>query len=155
MIPETAYWLPVAHELISEHQEILTPDWCDTTLAIWLRDRGHCVYCGFDLLRDRNFAYHFSCLDHVLPRSKYPALEHDLGNQVLACGSCNRVKRQWDPNEAGDVCDGKQPLTDDQRRLLVTRVIAYLRQWADARNVKFEQERRLIAGALKVQRGGG
>lgn len=80
---ELDHWLTVARELIAADPEVLAPNWSETTLAVWLRDGCQCVYCGFNLLDDRNFAYHFSSLDHLLPRSKYSGLERDLTNQVL------------------------------------------------------------------------
>lgn len=152
---EFDYWLPIARQLIAEHGDVLTPDWYENTLAIWLRDGCRCVYCGFELLQDRRFAYHFYSMDHLLPKKKYPALEHDFTNRVLTCGSCNRVKLQWDPNQAGEiVCDGRRPITDEQRRILVRRVIDYLAEWNAGRDARFDMERALVLGALRGKASG-
>ncbi len=53
---------------------------------VFERDRGHCRYCGCDLLATFEH-YYFAEVDHLLPPT---AAERDeLKNIVLACRACN------------------------------------------------------------------
>jgi hypothetical protein len=80
--------------------------WSPETLAVWLRHNCKCVYCDRDLLENRDIAYFFSDREHVLPKSKYPSLEFDPNNIVVACAACNTIKGRLEPqwtNAAGRV----------------------------------------------------
>jgi 5-methylcytosine-specific restriction endonuclease McrA len=63
-------------------------------LAIYLRDRMTCVYCGVSLLDTNPFDI---TLDHVVPRNKKG--KHLPSNLVTACRSCNSSKQDKDAAE--------------------------------------------------------
>lgn len=60
-------------------------------LAIYLRDKFTCQYCGKDL---HNVPAHSITLDHLKPRIK--GGNHESNNLVTACHACNS-KRQDKP----------------------------------------------------------
>lgn len=63
------------------------------TAFTYARARGHCEYCGCDLVFDR---LHYACaqIDHLLPRSKNAPAVYELEqNYVLSCSLCNSLKR--------------------------------------------------------------
>lgn len=53
---------------------------------VFERDRGHCRYCGCDLLATFEH-YYFAEVDHLLPPTA--ADRDELKNIVLACRACN------------------------------------------------------------------
>ena len=53
---------------------------------VFERDRGHCRYCGCDLLATFEH-YYFAEVDHLLPHSAED--RDELKNIVLACRACN------------------------------------------------------------------
>ena len=61
-------------------------------LAIYLRDRFECAYCGRDLRDARRDEV---TLDHLIPRSEFGT--NDTTNLVTACHACNvtRQDRPW------------------------------------------------------------
>lgn len=69
--------------------------WCakPKRLAIYLRDRFACCYCGRDLSTAKP---HEVALDHLIPRSN-PRSTDDATNLVTACSRCNcaRQDRPW------------------------------------------------------------
>ena len=70
-------------------------DWNINGLQAFIRDGGCCVYCEKPLMEDYDVV---SCVDHLLPRSIYPELEHYVQNLVAACADCNQKKRNFDPS---------------------------------------------------------
>jgi hypothetical protein len=62
-----------------------------------LRDECKCVYCGEDILNDL-IRLTSAQLDHLLPKSAYPAYKDNENNWVLACFCCNQIKRNFDPS---------------------------------------------------------
>ncbi|OHD21621.1 MAG: hypothetical protein A2Y38_02140 [Spirochaetes bacterium GWB1_59_5] len=59
---------------------------------VWLRDEGHCQYCGCKVSRT-GFTY-----DHVLPQSRGGKTVWE--NIVVSCGACNLKKANKTPQEA-------------------------------------------------------
>ena len=147
---ESSRWLSLADELFKTNPDIFNEDnYSVQSLSIYLRDLGRCVYCGLDLLQQRQHAYHFVSFDHLLPKDKYPALAKETTNLVLSCRACNGPKRQWNPNYDPKIVVGDGPLTDEQREQLIQRVRDYLREVNASRNAKFDRERELILTAMK------
>ena len=70
-------------------------DWSPSTLAVWLRARGFCEYCGKDLQRHSDDYFHGYNIDHVVPACKEG--NSDVENYALACRACNLIKRNFDP----------------------------------------------------------
>jgi len=70
-----------------------------TKRNIWLRDQGHCQYCGKDL------KFSDSTVDHVFPRSR--GGEWSWTNLVTSCKPCNQRK-------------GCKTLQDSRMKLLST-----------------------------------
>ena len=67
---------------------------------IYVRDQCICTYCGFDG-RMSPVAWYQTTIDHVIPlrcgqheRKKSPLNVRE--NKVVACLSCNNIKRSWD-----------------------------------------------------------
>ena len=71
-------------------------------LALYVRHRFRCVYCGTDL---RNAAPADLTLDHLLPRSA--GGDNSNENLVLACRSCNsaRQDKPWADYATGGAID--------------------------------------------------
>lgn len=63
-----------------------------TRLAIYLRDRFTCCYCGTDLHSAKPFQI---TLDHLVPQSKGGS--NDPANMITSCRKCNcsRQDRPW------------------------------------------------------------
>jgi len=60
---------------------------------VWLRDKGHCQYCGNKVsLSDFTF-------DHVIPQSRGGKTRWE--NIVVSCYGCNQRKGNRTPREAG------------------------------------------------------
>ena len=76
---------------------------------------GKCEYCGCDLLHDR-LRYAVGELDHLLPKAKYPDLEDETDNWVLACRLCNTIKGRHDLSEGMTVT--KESLNGDRPVLI-------------------------------------
>lgn len=60
---------------------------------VFLRDKGHCVYCN------KKLALRTSTIDHVIPKSR--GGKTNFQNVVIACGKCNWQKSNKTPEEAG------------------------------------------------------
>jgi hypothetical protein len=118
-----------AKEIWNNHEIIR--NWAPEAIAIWLRDKCRCVYCDRKMLEFAAIMDHFSTIDHVLPKKKYPQFEWKPWNRVLACRRCNNLKRYTDPAELAGVAVGSDDPTEDEFRAmfklakeLVTRRIA-------------------------------
>jgi 5-methylcytosine-specific restriction endonuclease McrA len=64
----------------------------------WMLHQGRCVYCDAHLADGHHVTNRLGGTDHLLPKTKYPELRDDPLNLVPACGGCNGLKRDWDPN---------------------------------------------------------
>jgi 5-methylcytosine-specific restriction endonuclease McrA len=65
--------------------------------AIFVRDRGSCVYCGMPVLRPGPGLHRASdraTLDHLIPKPQGGALTES--NVVLACRACNNERGTLD-----------------------------------------------------------
>src|SRR5215831_13655747 len=114
----------ISAELLNKHPKALKnwkPKW---HLEIWLRDECRCVYCGRNLLQDRDITYFFYCYDHLLPKEKekYAALRTETWNKVLACRACNSWKSTFDP--AGE----DVPATEEYKDKLIERAKKYIQE---------------------------
>jgi hypothetical protein len=94
-------------------------------LAGWLLTNFCCPYCETDLLEE-HIPANRAHTDHLLPKSKYPALcDHSMMNAVASCDTCNCLKGDWDPNAEEPIyVDGD--LTFEVRVLLIERAKAHL-----------------------------
>lgn len=121
------------------------PSW---HLEIWLRDNCHCVYCGCDLLQNRDITYSFYCYDHVLPKNKYPLLRDSIWNKVLACHSCNSWKgKTFDP--AGE----EIPPTEEYRDGLIERARRHVERKRATAAESFTKAAALIQDVLRDYSG--
>lgn len=64
-------------------------------LQLFERDKGRCVYCGIDLTADYD-RFMMATEDHLVPVSK-AGKGRDLGNLILSCAVCNRLKSNFAP----------------------------------------------------------
>ena len=144
-------YLHIAEDLVRKE---FMKQWDPPTLAIWLRDGCRCAYCGKDMLACRDTASFGSSIDHLLPKAKYPELEHVSWNCLLACSGCHARKQDWDPNLA----EGYSPvyvrsgraLADPDRYELVTRTRSYLSTQKLPEKANFEKERDLLLRTLRT-----
>lgn len=104
----------------------------------FVESRGFCVYCGEDVLSTLA-RYCAGTADHLLPRSKYPALSDDPRNFVMACYICNSRKqsldvllRDEDPNNMLD--NHKEVLIERARQQVFPRWMKEVRKWAKVRS---------------------
>ena len=76
-----------------------------TRTNLFVRDKGHCQYCGKKLNRGR------FTLDHVIPKSKGGST--DWNNLVVSCERCNIKKGDKSLKEVGFTLNPKpcQPKT--------------------------------------------
>jgi hypothetical protein len=86
--------------------------WNINFLQAFIRDGGHCVYCGRDVMNE----FCVACGDHLLPKRFYPALTQNVDNLVAACTHCNVIKKDYDPSEGKGM---EIVLTETVRRQLV------------------------------------
>ena|SRR5438552_1916208 len=127
--------------------------WSEEALVSWLRCDCKCAYCKEDMLKSRDVAYFFSTtLEHLLPKKKYPGLEKEPSNLVLACRACNSRKGQWDPNRDGEpiytASEGTQ-LTEEQRQELIERAKKYIKTKQVEHEKLFSQEKKLLLEAME------
>jgi len=141
----------IANDLV---QKEFMKQWDPLTLAIWLRDGCRCAYCGKDMLECRETAVFNSTIDHLLPVTLYPELEHVRWNRLLACYACSARKREWDANTAPGYptvyVRGSCTLADPDRYELVARARSYLVTKKLPEKAQFEKERDLIVRALRT-----
>ena len=127
--------------------------WGKYSLAAWLRYGCECAYCGRSMIEDRGTAYFLGCVEHILPKSKYPGLENQFTNYALACRYCNQVKLRWDPNEeSGEealVGRNATSLTGEQHEILVERARRYVQEHKLSLENEFDNEKKLIMGFLQ------
>jgi hypothetical protein len=122
-------------------------NWPLSDLTIWLRDDCRCVYCGRDMLQDRDVTYCLYSYDHVLPVKKYPSLESASWNRVLACRGCNAWKSSFDPSDAG------LGATEEFRDRLIERARLYVQEQRRPAEALFAEEREIITTALREYEG--
>jgi 5-methylcytosine-specific restriction endonuclease McrA len=87
----------IINELMVMHR------WSRDQIEISELDGHRCRYCDKDLLGNVDDFREWS-IDHLVPISRGGDAK-DRGNLVLACWTCNIIKRQWDPRTvtaAGD-----------------------------------------------------
>lgn len=70
-----------------------SPAWLRVRYQV-LKGKHHCECCGF-----RGDANNPLQVDHIKPRSKYPALELTLSNLQVLCRDCNIGKGAWDETD--------------------------------------------------------
>ena len=104
---------------------------------------GHCVYCREDLLQTR-LGYSSITMDHLLPKSLHPELAWEKSNHVLACSSCNGMKGNYNPLQAGEV--GAEMLSAQQSQL-IERVRSYLAVAIQKRRSEWERVKQIVREA--------
>lgn len=89
----------------------------------YVKAKGHCEYCGHDLLRDRH-GYASAGVDHLLPKDAYPSLANLKRNWVLSCSCCNSTKSNHNVLQ-----DGEDPINmlGNERLELISRARRYIR----------------------------
>ena len=88
------------------------------TARTYVRANGYCEYCGEELIRNR-LGYACAQIDHLLPRSKFPAEVYELENNfVLSCSLCNSLK-----SNISVLQENEDPMTmlTKQRHVLLAR----------------------------------
>ncbi len=127
--------------------------WSVPGLAGWMRDGLVCVYCGRDMLESYDVTYHGYATDHLLPASKYPELDSQAWNLLLACRACNSFKLDYDPNNPPIYIPGQQP-TPEVRPELLNRAKKHVKEKRQAREMLFQKEQQAIQRAVKSLRDG-
>ncbi|MDB5612125.1 MAG: endonuclease [Bradyrhizobium sp.] len=69
-------------------------DWLELRYRVLKNTEAHCRCCG-----TRGCADNPVQVDHIKPRSKYPALALDISNLQLLCRDCNLGKGAWDETD--------------------------------------------------------
>ncbi len=133
--------------------ESVKQEWSAAAIAGWMRDGLVCVYCGRDMLESYDVVYHGYATDHLLPVSKYPELDSQAWNLVLACRACNSFKLAYDPNDPPIYIPGQQ-LTLEVRSELLDRAKKYIKEKRQHREMRFQKEKQAIQRAVKSLRAG-
>ena len=117
----------------------------ERAIDLCIQARFCCAYCGLDVL-ELFEDFRFSETDHLLPKSKYPGLIDVTSNHVLSCQTCNILKRNWDPNDAGSVlvAESATCLSDDERNELIRRTKGHVQAVRQTKRTEFEQYRSLL-----------
>lgn len=76
------------------HEFYDTPRWLDLRYSVLRRDGGRCVVCGRGA-KDGVIIQ----VDHIKPRSIYPALQWDQNNLQVMCRDCNQGKSNRDTKD--------------------------------------------------------
>lgn len=132
--------------------KVLDKNVMDPELAIiYARFRGRCGYCHRDLIADR-FRYACAEIDHLLPKSTYPAVADNPLNWVLACRLCNSTKLTYDVLRDGGVLGGEidpqEALeNEDERNLLIQAASTYVHnRLHNVHNPRWEIVKRIVLG---------
>ena len=72
---------------------LLKAGWNRDALQIAINARFKCEYCDLDFLSSVN-AYDSIDVEHIIPRN--PGSD-EQPNKTLACHTCNKIKRRWNP----------------------------------------------------------
>lgn len=142
--------LSKARRLIEAARQDWT-DWSEETLTVWLECNCHCVFCDRDLLAERSIAFHLYSVDHLLSKDRYPEMEFEKSNWVLACRECNVLKGRWDPNrEAGIYTAGhRRVLSSAERQRFVELVSKWLKTRRESDLARFSRQRQAIDVILR------
>lgn len=143
--------------------EMGTPEmggWSFEDLYGCMRDDLYCVYCGCDLIKDRDdlsgrIIFHaLRNFDDLLPKSKYPELEGQLSNRVLCCLPCSQLKRDWDANQPMPVYLARTgQLLDEDRKEMIRRSKEHLQGLRRAADENFAKQKSRIIDCM--ERAGG
>lgn len=93
--------------------------WSHETLALWIRARFKCEYCGRDLLASVDDYYYNEQQDHIVPKSKGGWEGAD--NLAIACKTCNFLKRDWDPRSSEPARPPREYIDAVKKHLLARR----------------------------------
>ncbi len=113
-------------------------DWYEGTALALVEAKGVCQYCGENLL-DTELGYSSIALDHLLPKSTYPAFEWDMRNYVLSCAYCNSRKGSSDMLQEGEnaermLASNKSVLIDRARESLKPKISGRRKEWEAIRD---------------------
>lgn len=115
-------------------------NWSDSTLQLAINTGFKCEYCQSDFFATIESYYAFE-VEHIVPRGRGPEIDDAPENLTVACRTCNRLKRRWDPrSKVGDNA------TREQLIEAVREYVSEQRQKKSAR-IKEEQDhaRRILA----------
>ncbi|MGH8461899.1 MAG: HNH endonuclease [Stenotrophobium sp.] len=114
----------------------------DRTAKAYVRAKGHCEYCGQDLIKVR-LGYACAQIDHLLPRSRFPEAVWGMSeNFVLACSLCNGVKRDEVVLQKGEV---PEAMLSENRKKLVDRAKNYIDSKLQSANDKWRQAQAIFS----------
>jgi hypothetical protein len=123
----------------------------------WLLHKGHCPYCGENLLDSKSMQNAIGGTDHLLPRCDYPELENDPLNFVPVCAGCNGLKRHWDPNTCGPILYNRgqeDHIRDEEvQSALIERAKAQIEKRRTERVANFPEDHANWLRALEELRG--
>jgi hypothetical protein len=139
---DRAMWATNTAERLARNPT-LRGNWSRQTLELWLRYECRCVYCGRDMLENRDITYYFWCAEHVLPVHKYGYLKDAIWNQVLACRTCNQLKQRFDPASDGT------PTDEAHMTILVENAKAHIESRRAEVQLNFNLEAKLLRDALE------
>jgi hypothetical protein len=83
-------------------------NWSDSTLRLAINTGFECEYCrsGFFASIENYYAFE---VEHIVPRGRGPEIDEAPENLTVACRTCNRLKRRWDPrSKVGELATREQ-----------------------------------------------
>ena len=101
-------------------------NWSDSTLRLAINTEFKCEYCKSDFFASVESYYAFE-VEHIVPRGRGPEIDEAPENLTVACRTCNRLKRRWDPRskvKEGDLATREQ-LIDAAREYVTVNPPAY------------------------------
>ena len=94
--------------------EFAIQGWSDSTLRLAVRTGFRCEYCGSDFFASLENYYAFE-VEHIVPRGRGAELDDSPENLTVACRTCNRLKRRWDPRTQAGEGAGRAKLIEAAR----------------------------------------
>ena len=112
--------------------------WHPSSLELGIQTGFKCQYCGLDFFSSVN-AYDSIEVEHIIPKN--PGLDQP-SNMTLACRTCNKMKRRWNP------ALHSQPGTERQH--LISTATTYIRKLRKKKAEQIARERTLADQILKA-----
>lgn len=122
-------------------------NWSDSTLRLAINTEFKCEYCKSDFFASVESYYAFE-VEHIVPRGRGPEIDEAPENLTVACRTCNRLKRRWDPRskvKEGDLATREQLIDAAREYVLKQREEKFTR-------IKEEQDEAL---RILAQKGAG
>lgn len=106
--------------------------WSEQTLSLAIETKFRCAYCDLDFLESVN-NYDTIEVDHIIPRNDDSG-NNDSDNLTIACRTCNKLKRRWDPRS--------RIIGNDARRdQLIAAARSYVQERRQEKQVKVDIEK--------------